>query len=276
MAENKNKSVVFLSSITSDIGTYLAKKYLEKGDIVCGSYRNKDSLERLGPIPKENLVYCDISKKESINSMIGNYKKLGLKWDTFISCAGTQKPIGNFFKCDFNEWSDSIHTNAIEQLRVLHRMHPYRNKEKVSNAIFFAGGGTNNPVLNYSAYTISKIMLIKMCELIDFENSDLKLSIVGPGWVKTKMQYETINESKEKVGANYEKTVEFMEKGQGTKMQDIFNCIDWICNSEKEVSGGRNFSVVYDKWGSKELEEILKKDKNLYKLRRFGNEVLKK
>ena len=268
-----NRNIV-LVSISSDIGTALAKRYSEKGNNVIGTYRSATNLDELRKLQNCRLFYCDITDERSIDKFADEYKKLGLEWDVFISCLGTQKPIGRFFDCDFEEWSTSVHINAIEQLRFLHEIYPFRNKNKESNAVFFAGGGTNNPFPNYSAYAVSKIMLIKMCELIDSESDCLNMFIVGPGTVKTKMHYETLGEKREKVGKNYDETAEFMEKGIGTSMDDIFNCIEWLCKQGKGIAGGRNFSVVHDNWrGEKKIELVdkLKSDKNMYKLRRSGN-----
>jgi len=274
--ERNNKKVVIIISISSDIGLDLAKKYSELGYKIIGTYRSTKLLDELKSIPNCYLFKCEMLDKESINSFVKDFEKLNLSWDIFISCTGTQKPIGDFFEDNFDEWSQSIHINAIEPLRVLHGLYRYRNKNRISNIILFAGGGSaNKATKKYSAYALSKIMLTKFCENLDFENEDLKVSIMGPGWTKTKMHYETINEDRRRVGENYETTLNFMKNGIGTSMEDIFNCIDWVCNQDKEVTGGRNFSVVYDKWKGKESEELataLKADFNMYKLRRYGNE----
>ncbi|MFH1607980.1 MAG: SDR family oxidoreductase [archaeon] len=270
---NCKKNVVIIS-ITSDIGTALAKKYSEKGYNVVGTYKSKGRLDELKKIPNCHFFYCDMLNKKSVDDFIKNYKKLDLNWNIFISCPGTQKPIGKFFNCNFNEWSDSVHINSIEQLRALHGLYPLRNQDKVSNVVFFAGGGTNNAFPNYSAYTVSKIMLIKMCELIDSEAEDLNVFIIGPGMTKTKMHYETLSEGREKSGEeNYNKTAEFMGKEEGTSMEDIFGCIEWLCEKGRQTCGGRNFSVVYDKWGNDKLAETLMSNLNMYKLRRTGNEI---
>jgi len=46
-----------------------------------------------------------------------------------------------------------------------------------------------------------------------------------------------------------------------------------VISQPKEVVGGRNFSVVNDKWGESKLNKELLKNENMYKLRRFGNEL---
>ena len=146
-------------------------------------------------------------------------------------------------------------------------MYHLRNKKKKSNVIFLAGAGTNNPFTNYSAYCVSKIALIKMCELIDDENKNLNCFIIGPGFTKTKTHYETIRAGK-KAGKNFLRVKKFMLKENGTSMKDIFNCILWGIKQGRNVVGGRNLSVVHDDWGSNLLKKKLLKDPNMYKLRR--------
>jgi NAD(P)-dependent dehydrogenase (short-subunit alcohol dehydrogenase family) len=137
-----------------------------------------------------------------------------------------------------------------------------------------AGGGTNSAMLNYSAYCVSKIGLIKMCELLDAEYEDLKIQIIGPGFVRTKTHYETLK-AKQMAGSNYERVKEFMDSGeQGTSFEDIYRCLKWIDSSEKKVTSGRNFSVVHDSWGNEVLEAELTKNLDMYKLRRKGNAIV--
>jgi len=177
---------------------------------------------------------------------------------------------------NFDEWSDSVHINAIEQLGVLHQLYPYRNQNQIANVVFFAGGGVNDAVINFSAYTISKIMLIKMCEFLDAENEDLNIFIVGPGWTKTKTHY-LILENADRTDPKYHETLDFIKNEEGTSMDDIYGCIKWLSEQGKEVTSGRNFSLVNDKWKgnlSARLSSELKCDINMYKLRRCKNDFL--
>ncbi len=269
-----NPKVVVLISITSDIGTALAARYAADGFTIVGTYRSTNQLDQLRDITDCHLFYCDIADKDSICQFVEDYAALGWTWDTFISCPCNLLPIKPFFDCDFDWWTDSVHINAIEQLRVLHKLHPYRSRKQTANVVFFAGGGTNNAVINFSAYTISKIMLIKMCEFLDAENEDLNIFIVGPGWTKTKSHSLVLN-TLEPTDPKYQETLDFMENKQGTSMDDIYGCIKWLSRQGKEVAGGRNFSVVHDKWKgdlSARLSAELKSDINMYKLKRYGNE----
>lgn len=264
------KKVVFISSVTSDIGMALAQRYAKEGYIITGTYRSKKLLNKLSFISKDNLFFCDLSDINTIQELTTQFKQTGLKWETFISCASWPPPLTSFFDSDFEKWSASIHINAIEQFRVLYELFPLRNKDCISNVVYFGGPGTNNAVKNFSALTVSKHMLLKFCELLDYENEDLNVFTIGPGWTKTKTHELIINDpnvSKDKK----RETLEFIQNHEGTSMDDIFDCIRWLSKKGKSIVGGRNFSVVNDRWGNKELEDELKNDFNMYKFRRYKN-----
>lgn len=272
--ENK-KNLVTILSITSGIGAALAERYSAKGDIVVGTYRSKEGLN-LEKMKNCHLFYCDLSDKNSIKKFAEEFNKSDFKWNTLISCPCDPRPLKPFFEGNFDEWSNSIHINAIEQLRVLHEMYQFRDRDKISNVVYFSGGGgPNKAVINISAYNLSKVMLMRMCELLDVENKDLNPFVIGPGWVKTK-NHEFILKYLDPSDKRYEETKDFLKNRAGTSMDDIFNCIEWLCNQGKEIVGGRNFSVVYDNWGNEKLAEILKTDNNMYKLRRYGNDIFVK
>ena len=52
------------------------------------------------------------------------------------------------------------------------------NTEQLSKVVFFSGAGSNCAVDKLSAYTSAKIHLVKMVELLDFENEDIVLQLL--------------------------------------------------------------------------------------------------
>ena len=112
-----------------------------------------------------------------------------------------------------------------------------------------------------------------MTELLDAEITDTRFAIVGPGWVKTKIHQSTL-EIGSKAGDNYDKTRNMLASEKCTPMEDVLDCCDWLIDSPKEIISGRNFSTVFDLWGSKALSLKLIEDSNMYKLRRYGNDIL--
>jgi len=273
MANSEPRTILMLG-IGSDIGQSLALKYLELGHQVIGTYRKAESVAELRNAPGATLIRCDVSNPPSIESAVNTFKALKRPWDVFISAVGSLEPIGSFFELDYHLWHQALETNALGPLRLLHGIYPYRRQAGPPvSAVFFAGGGTNSPFPNYSSYCISKIILMKMCELLDSEYSDLNPFILGPGWVRTKIHEETLR-AEDQAGSNLGRTQEFMDSGNlGTPMSDIYDCIEWCLNQGKPRAGGRNFSIVHDPWGSPELAEKLAISPDLYKLRRNQEEL---
>ena len=268
---SRMKKTILIISITSDIGTAIAEFYKAKNYNLVGTFNTKSKnylkLQSIGV----TLYKCNLESSKSIE----NFKlKIGkkFKWDISIFAAGTQNPIGKFQNNNFNDWDTGIKINFINQIRVLHFILPFRNNSRKNNprVLFFAGGGTNNATTNYSSYTISKIASIKMMELLDAEIKDTIFSILGPGWVKTKIHNETLLDRKNSE-SNYDKTKKMLDSNLCFPMNNLIKCIDWLLNEKKEIVGGRNFSAVFDPWDKKTIKS-LSKDSNLFKLRRYGNE----
>jgi NAD(P)-dependent dehydrogenase (short-subunit alcohol dehydrogenase family) len=265
---------VVIISVTSDIGLALASHWQKKGFDIYGTYRKSTS--KLLEIGEKGgtFVHCDLSDQESIRIACQELLSFDFTWDVLVMCPGTMLPIGRFTDIDYQKWRQSIEVNFTAQLELIHTLLPFRNRENQLGPLVltFAGGGTNNATSNYSAYTISKIALIKMMELLDAEIQDTRFSIVGPGWVKTKIHQETLRAG-DKAGTNLSATEAKLADDKCTDVQHVLKFCDWIATASRDVIGGRNFSLVHDQWGSVELDEFLKKEKDAYKLRRSGNSV---
>lgn len=263
--------VVVIFSISSDIGYELAKSRLESGWKVFGTYRNDSvqvaDIKSLGGV----LIPADFESRKSLKIACDDIIQKCGHWDELIVAPGTLEPIGFFESCNFESWADSINVNFTNQLYVVYEMHAAHNKDAL--IVFFAGGGTNGTADRFSAYTVSKIALIKMTELLDSEMSDIRLSIIGPGWINTKIHNETLN-AKELAGPSFEETIQRQANNNFGSIDDVVRCINWLSIQEKNTIGGRNFSVQHDAWETVEFQNVLKNNSNAGKLRRFANDEL--
>jgi NAD(P)-dependent dehydrogenase (short-subunit alcohol dehydrogenase family) len=271
-----NRSAIIISA-SSDIGAAMCTRWKSNGWKVYGTYRTKSPATEALAGMGVKLVYCDLADAASIRDSCFQLRMLCPRWDALVLCPGTQKPVGAFSDCSFEEWEESLKVNFSSQLRIIPHLLPARHTKVALEPIvlLFAGGGTNSAPQNYSAYTISKVALIKMCELLDTEIPDTRFAIVGPGWVKTKIHEATLK-ARGKAGANYQRTKEKLASDECTPMETVLDCCDWVINAPRKVVSGRNFSVVFDKWGDAELEQALIANSDMYKLRRHGNDWRKK
>jgi len=269
------KKTAIIVSISSDIGNALAQRWLTRGWAVFGTYRTRSAATDQIASAGAQLVVCDVADRDAIEAACKRLTQLCPAWDVLVVASGTTEPVGPFVDSDFDQWAGSVEVNFTSQMRLTHRLLPSRRTQTSDQAcvIYFAGGGTNCATSNYSAYTASRLALIKMCELLDAEIPDVRFAILGPGWVDTKIHDETLRAGA-RAGANLVRTRQKIEHGDFTPMETVLDCCDWLLASPREEIGGRNFSVAHDAWGSPELRAALLADPDMYKLRRSGNNLL--
>jgi NAD(P)-dependent dehydrogenase (short-subunit alcohol dehydrogenase family) len=272
---NEKPVTAIIVSVSSDIGTAMARRWVLCNRQICGTYRTwtpaMASLSEAGV----SLVPCDLARDESVTRACREILSRCPSWDLLVLCPGTLDPVGPFERVDFDGWASSIQVNFTNQLRFVRELLPQRNRENELGpcVLFFAGGGTNSATVNYSAYTASKIALIKMCELLDAEIKDTRFTILGPGWVNTKIHESTLKAG-DNAGDNLKQTADRYARHAFTPMQEVLDCCDWLIQSPRELIGGRNFSVAFDAWGTDALREKLVAEPDMYKLRRHGNQFL--
>ena len=202
LKKNKNYEIVY---------TYNSKKVMR--------FKNLTSLK------------LDLSSRGNIKKFV---KKKELdNWDNLVVLSATQNPIGLFSETSSEDWVNSVDLNFTNQMFLIRELISKKSKKNtIKNIILWAGTGSNSAPKYYSAYTISKIAQTKMTELLDKEFKDIKVSIIGPGWVKTKIHKQTIKAGK-MARENYDNTIERFRTNKFNSMKDVVNCFTKIVNLEK-------------------------------------------
>lgn len=259
----------------SDIGHALAERWLSRHWLMGGTFRSGSTAVQSLAEQGMALTTCDFADRASVDEAGRKLPLMLPSWDVLVLCPATLEPIVPFCDCNFDEWQSSVEVNALHQLRFLHALLPSRNRHggTFPTVLMFAGGGTNGAPPGFSAYTLSKIALIKSCELLDREMPDVKFTIIGPGWVQTKIHGETLRAGA-RAGATLQATRDHLKSGDFTPMEKVLDCCDWAVRSDRSIVSGRNFSVVHDRWGEEPLNGVLAGDPDMYKLRRAGNDAL--
>ena len=269
--KGRSRSVRVVVSASSDIGLAVAENWVKSGHSVVGTFRNYSSrpmLKAVGITP----IRCNLSRQLSAKLAAQRILRKGTRSgiDCLLLSAGTQLPIGRFGDTSFNDWRASLNVNFLAQLGIVRDLMPaLRNGCRV---IFFAGGGTNSATERYSAYTISKIASIKICELLAFEYPNLNFFSVGPGWIRTKIHNETL-QAGASAGDGLDRTVRQLASGSMLSIGSLVSRINWLINQKPQIVTGRNFSASHDPLGDERLMDMLERDGEMFKLRRHGNDL---
>ncbi len=178
--KNINKLVV-ITGASKGIGNYFSKMLLKSGYKVIGISRTSPKIEN------ENYehVFCDLSDLEMTKKKTLFLKKK--KIYTLIHCAGVHGPINKFENININNWINSFNINLFS-IAIILRNSLKSFVTKKTNVIFLAGGGSTSAMKNFSAYSLAKTSIVRLCEnlSVEYENK-YKFYCISPGAIKTKL-----------------------------------------------------------------------------------------
>jgi NADP-dependent 3-hydroxy acid dehydrogenase YdfG len=259
-------SAILLIGVTSGIGSALAEHLESLSYNVVGTARQKG----ITPHKCGTILPLDLSSRESIDNFVEVFSR-SYVWQKIIFCPAVMTPIGPFDSVKIADWLATFEINFSNQVYLLHSILAHYC-ESNPQVLFFAGGGTNSAPSNYSAYTLSKIALIKLVELLNEEIDHITFSILGPGWVNTKIHNQSLTPNLSDLDS-YRETKRRLENSDFISMDQVISSIMWIFSQDKNVVGGRNFSTAHDPFKSIDFAKTLASNPDVFKLRRHGNHL---
>lgn len=263
------KACTLIIGVKSGIGEALSDHLKLLGERVIGTSRSiSNSDEAAG-----DVFTLDVSSLDSIKSFVEKLSR-EYAWERLVFCPALMTPIGPFREINIEEWVSTFNINFTNQVYLLRKLLPL-SKGEMPRVIFLAGGGVNSAPKNYSAYTISKIALIKLVELLNEEMHGVCFSIIGPGWVNTKIHEQSLAQGLEELDA-FKETKRRIEESDFVSMEKVIRSIMWVLSQSKEIVGGRNFSTAYDPFESDDFIGLISSDYDALKLRRHCNNLTKR
>lgn len=250
--------------VGSVIGQHIANRLTQDGWFVAGTARPGTDVAA----DVHDLTRCDLGSYASVSHASWELRQLTRRWSLFVIVAGTMSPIGPFFEVSADDWEHGIQVNTLSPLRLLRELWQMRDSTVTPMVCFLAGGGTNSDFPSYSAYCISKIMLIKAVELLQSEEPSTKFVILGPGYVRTPIHDETLAAGRS-AGLNLDKTLKLLD-GPGTDLEAIYQHLMKCYRGPTETIGGRNFSTAHDAWQDDTMDSLIASEPlDAFRLRRF-------
>ena len=192
--KKKNMKIIIFGAAGS-IGYYLAKKYLKDDHEILLFVKNKKSKEKLSKLLNlktlKNVIidYLDVKKKNSIIKKIDKYAFFFKKTNLIINAIGDLGEIKNILSLDLNKFKKKININFFSNLIIIQKILKLRKNKKRLSIILFSGGGATSYRKNFSAYSISKIALVKLVEILSKEinNRLIQINAIAPGIINSKI-----------------------------------------------------------------------------------------
>ena len=275
--DTKKKINVTILGASGEIGLSLAKKYLKNNDRVNLFYRNnKNKTYLINKLDFDkyknniNLIKLSTYNEKVFSNHIKKNKKIFNKTDLLILTVGEQGEISNFFGCSLNKFKQTFFVNFMIYVILFRKIYSFLNKKKKLLIILFSGGGSTSYRRNFSSYSLSKICLVKLTEIIsnEIKNKKIRFNILSPGIIDSKMTRKIINE-KNKVSKNEILKIKKNIKNSEINITKIFKTINFLNSKKGRLISGKLISSAWDKISNLDSEKLNKLvNTDIYTLRR--------
>jgi NAD(P)-dependent dehydrogenase (short-subunit alcohol dehydrogenase family) len=254
---------VFIAGIDSELGGLIGDHLEALGWSVYGTTRRPESVS-------DSIFYLEAEDLNSIEESVVTFLNKTSDWDLVIIAIGMLNPIGKLTEINFDLWRASIEINFVNQIYLLKTLLKYSTPvgKKKRKILTFAGSGTNSAPINFSAYTISKIALIKSTEILAAEFPNYVFLSVGTGWMKSRIHNQTL-EAGTQAGEAYVETKKRLANDNFGKPSLLLDFIDWYLKCDNENISGRNIALQGDDWKAQDFISSLTSSIDSYKLRKM-------
>ena len=137
--------------------------------------------------------------------------------------------------------------------------------------ILFSGGGVTSLRTNFSPYSLSKIALVKLVEILskEIKNKSIRINSISPGIINSKMTQKTLKIESSLIKndelVNMRKQIKYSDKS----LNKVFNLIEFLYSKKGKSISGKMISSRWDNFKDWDKEKIKKMTKNdTYTLRR--------
>lgn len=187
---------LLITGANRGIGLEFVKQFLKKNFKIYASCRDLSKADDLRALEKEHLdqihvFELDVAKLDQIESLAEELKDIPL--DIIINNAGVFG--GNSEEqntLNTEEWLEVFKVNSIAPAQLIKAFKPHLMKGQLKTAVSLTskmGSIDDNSSGSYYYYRSSKAALnMTMKSLaVDFQNLEIKILCLHPGWVKTRM-----------------------------------------------------------------------------------------
>ena len=170
---------ILITGTSSGLGHELAKKFIEKGDIVYGTSRRKTSLNI-------NHLQCDFNNLEELSLNFKKFIKKVPKFDLVILNAGMLGEINTTSSLSINQFNEIFNVNVLANKIIIDTL--LSNKITLKQIIGISSGAALKPYYGWSLYCSSKSAFKQLLSTYSLEYPEIIFTSLSPGIIKTDMQ----------------------------------------------------------------------------------------
>lgn len=258
--------VAVITGGSRGIGKAVAEAFLRNGASVMLAARSSGELAAA----KEDLA-CTGGRVEIFTADVSDYSAAAALIkaaeaafggiDVVVNAAGVYGAIGALASVDAAEWKRTFDVNLFGTFNVIQNAIPALGRSLAGGGhkkiINFSGGG-DGPLPNFSAYSASKVAIVRLTETLAKELADRNIDInaVAPGAVNTKILEGALAAGEATVGKEmYEKLLKQKAEG-GVGPEKAAELCVFLASGASDGLSGKLVSAVWDKYGEWKKDDI--------------------
>ena len=263
--KKKNMKIIIFGA-SGAIGSYLAKKYLSDKHEILLFVKNSKSKKKLIKLLKlrkiDNVIIDNISveKKNSIIKKINKHSFFFQESNLIINAIGDLGEIKDIVNLDLKKFEKTLKINFISNLILLQKILKLKKNNKRLSIFLFSGGGVTSTRKNFGSYSISKIALVKLVEILSNEINKkfIQINAISPGIIKSKMIDITLK-NKELVTKEELKKIKRQSSSSDKTLIKLYDVINFLISKKGKMISGKLISSKWDNienWDKKKIEKL--------------------
>ena len=226
---------ILITGASRGIGKATAKKFLENGWCVIGTYfKSLDNIKDLTKTYSERFIPVgpyDLASTNGIEKLVVDMKKY--KFDAMFLNAGVFSENDDFVNFDINEFNRVMNCNFYSQLII-----PIKLQNNIKNGgaiVLMSSNDAYSGAYSSISYSVSKTAVISVakCLSVNFGVRGIRVNSIAPGAIDTDMN------TPEQVG----ESPKWTPLSRVAQPYEVSNVVYFLCGDESSFVNGENITI---------------------------------
>lgn len=254
MQELKDKVAIVTGSAQS-IGYTVAETLADAGCVVVLADIRRDRLDNsLAKLQAKGhrceAVEVDVTKEDSVRSLIAQVKRGHGRIDIMINCAGVPFNVVPFIHTSTEEWNRVINVNLFGMFLCCREVGAVMAQQESGKIVNIASLNSVSPAALSVAYNVSKAGVVSITQTLATELAPFGVNVnaISPGPIETEFHDTVMPQRAVTLGITREAMVERVRAsiplGRWGKTTDIAKTVLFLASSQSEWMTGQNLVVA--------------------------------
>ena len=251
-----NKKIALITGASKGLGAFSAKRFWNEGYTLCLVSRDLNNLSSFASTfeKRENqeIYYfpCNLGNKEDIEKLIVFIKENFFYLNVLINNAAIQGPIGPLLNNDMDLWEETLKVNFFAPVYLCRAFIPLMSNLECASIINLSGGGATSSRPNFTAYSSSKVALVRFSEILadELKEKNIRVNCAAPGAMNTDMLSEVLKSGEVNSGQKEYIAADKVFKNGGASMEKIADLLIFLSSEKSKYITGKLISALWDNW----------------------------